>query len=257
MCVNNISNISQDKKHTYSYDSRDRLIGEYDQDGNIVWKWEWESTPFGEIAPTGSLEFNLRFAGQYYDNETGTHYNINRDYNPVTGRYIQSDPIGLDGGFSTFAYVNGNPVMLVDLEGLCLSSQRKKTYTVINRENFNAENNMAVSALTSVLSQSIREHREYTGVIYVIGSSAFYTNPRKNSKAKGELHFEDVPTNGKEIAYYHTHGGKDRGYNGEIFSSEDLAIADEYKINAYVATPSRRILIYKYKIKTIFELIYK
>jgi RHS repeat-associated protein len=78
--------------------------------------------PFRETAPTGSLEFNLRFAGQYYDKETGTHYNINRDYNPVTGRYIQSDPIGLDGGLSTFAYVNGNPVMLVDLEGLCGSS---------------------------------------------------------------------------------------------------------------------------------------
>jgi RHS repeat-associated protein len=78
--------------------------------------------PFRETAPTGSLEFNLRFAGQYYDKERGTHYNINRDYNPVTGRYIQSDPIGLDGGLSTFAYVNGNPVMLVDLEGLCGSS---------------------------------------------------------------------------------------------------------------------------------------
>ena len=83
---------------------------------NIVWKWE--STPFGETKPTGTLEFSLRFAGQYYDHETGTHYNINRDYNPVTGRYIQPDPIGLDGGFSTFAYVNGNPVMFVDLEGL-------------------------------------------------------------------------------------------------------------------------------------------
>jgi RHS repeat-associated protein len=87
-----------------------------DETNNIVWKWE--STPFGETKPTGTLEFNLRFSGQYFDNETSIHYNINRDYNPVTGRYIQSDPIGLDGGFSTFAYVNGNPIMLVDLEGL-------------------------------------------------------------------------------------------------------------------------------------------
>ena len=87
-----------------------------DENNNIVWKWE--STPFGESKPTGTLEFNLRFPGQYFDNETETYYNINRDYNPITGRYIQSDPIGLDGGFSTFAYVNGNPVMLVDLEGL-------------------------------------------------------------------------------------------------------------------------------------------
>ncbi len=58
---------------------------------------------------------------------TGTHYNINRDYNPITGRYIQSDPIGLDGGFSTFAYVNGNPVMVVDLEGLFGGSDEEPT----------------------------------------------------------------------------------------------------------------------------------
>ena len=101
-----------------------------DESNNIVWKWE--STPFGETKPIGTLEFNLRFAGQYFDNETATHYNINRDYNPITGRYIQSDPIGLDGGLSTFAYVNGNPVMLVDLEGL-FGSQVAPTPVFVDR----------------------------------------------------------------------------------------------------------------------------
>ena len=41
---------------------------------------------------------NLRFPGQYYDQETGLHYNYFRDYDPSTGRYIQSDLIGLRGG---------------------------------------------------------------------------------------------------------------------------------------------------------------
>ena len=95
-----------------------------DENNNIVWKWE--SRPFGETKPTGTLEFNLRFAGQYFDNETGIHYNINRDYNPIIGRYIQSDPIGFDGGFTTFAYVNGNPIMFVDLEGLFGGSDSPK-----------------------------------------------------------------------------------------------------------------------------------
>jgi RHS repeat-associated protein len=86
-----------------------------DSEGNIVWKWE--SKPFGEDEATGTFSFNLRFPGQYFDGETGTHYNINRDYNPVTGRYIQSDPIGFDGGVNGFRYVDGKPLSLDDKKG--------------------------------------------------------------------------------------------------------------------------------------------
>lgn len=66
--------------------------------------------------------------GQYYDAETGTHYNMARDYDPRIGRYIESDPIGLMGGLSTFGYVLGNPLRYRDPKGLladvvwCLTS---------------------------------------------------------------------------------------------------------------------------------------
>jgi len=62
--------------------------------------------------------FDLRFPGQRMDSASGLSYNYFRDYDPQTGRYVQSDPIGLSGGVNTYSYVSSLPFTLVDPEGL-------------------------------------------------------------------------------------------------------------------------------------------
>ncbi len=82
-----------------------------------VWQATWK--PWGEIQSiSGTTTNNLRFPGQYLQIETGLHYNWHRNYDPVTGRYTQPDPLGLIDGPSIYAYAGNSPFMYVDREGL-------------------------------------------------------------------------------------------------------------------------------------------
>jgi RHS repeat-associated protein len=88
-----------------------------DIDQSVV--WEIGDDPFSAGVPvTEQVSNNIRFPGQYYDEESDLHYNWNRYYDPELGRYITSDPIGMDGGMNTFSYVNSNPLRYVDPNGL-------------------------------------------------------------------------------------------------------------------------------------------
>jgi RHS repeat-associated protein len=87
-----------------------------DQTQAIVWDATYK--PFGEVeVATAEIENNIRFPGQYADEETGLHYNYFRDYDPSTGRYVESDPIGLGGGLHTYVYTSNAPVDAVDPTG--------------------------------------------------------------------------------------------------------------------------------------------
>ncbi len=92
-------------------------------DNAIVWRWD-QAEPFGATPPDqnpngfGVFAYNQRMPGQVYDSESATFYNWHRTYDPATGRYLQSDPIGLNGGLNTYRYVGGNPISVVDSLGL-------------------------------------------------------------------------------------------------------------------------------------------
>ena len=90
--------------------------------GQVVWQWD-NADPYGNNAPNenpsglGVYHFDIGFAGQHRDRETGIVYNINRYLNTATGRYNESDLIGLAGGVNTYGYVAGNPLSFVDRWG--------------------------------------------------------------------------------------------------------------------------------------------
>lgn len=85
--------------------------------GAVVWSALYESfgTPDIEIDQSGNP---LRLPGQYFDAETGFHYNYFRYYDPGLGRYISSDPVGLEGGLNFYTYALSNPIVWADPSGL-------------------------------------------------------------------------------------------------------------------------------------------
>jgi RHS repeat-associated protein len=88
-----------------------------DSTGTVSWKAVF--TPFGEaVLSLETVENPFRFPGQYYDQETGLHYNWNRYYDPKTGRYLTPDPIGLEGRINLFIYAMDNPLMFLDVSGV-------------------------------------------------------------------------------------------------------------------------------------------
>jgi RHS repeat-associated protein len=89
------------------------------------WQNAYQGNPWNEVTPTSNgYIYNLRFPGQYYDQETTLNYNVNRYYESDTGRYDQADPLGWQGNqASLYAYVRGNTLTFIDPFGLLTQSQ--------------------------------------------------------------------------------------------------------------------------------------
>ncbi|WP_345552423.1 RHS repeat-associated core domain-containing protein [Microbulbifer aestuariivivens] len=90
-----------------------------DKSGAVVWEARYEA--FGKAEVLVEVVGNaLRFPGQYFDRESGLHHNYMRDLDPMSGRYLQRDPIGFEGGLNFYLYVNASPFKYIDPYGLCL-----------------------------------------------------------------------------------------------------------------------------------------
>lgn len=154
-----------------------------DTDGVVVWSAQYDS--FGNThIDIEDVVNNLRFAGQYYDAETGLHYNWNRYYNSEMGTYLRTDPLGLDGGVNLYGYALGNPLMFTDAEGLMFDQARASKFGQFTEEYgtkildygmtaFNAFNS-AVDLISAVIPDD-RMNFNYPDVKYMsVGGSGFF-----------------------------------------------------------------------------------
>jgi RHS repeat-associated protein len=95
----------------------------FDDQQQLQWKWDQEE-PFGvnlpdeNVAGRGVFGLPLRFPGQYLDKETGLSQNLHRNYSSEAGRFNESDPIGIFGGINTYLYVDADPLLKRDINGL-------------------------------------------------------------------------------------------------------------------------------------------
>ena len=119
------------------------------------------------MVSTGNL---IEPPGQYYDAEPGLHYNYFRDHDPTAGRYIESDPIGLVGGISTYGYVGGNPLTHADSLGLlvvhstCSEKTKRRIEEVERRIREKLDHCIACPEDDPDLKDKIRDRLDTLGV---------------------------------------------------------------------------------------------
>jgi large repetitive protein len=89
-----------------------------DEQGNVVWSATYSAFGKATVDPVSTIINNLRFPGQYWDEETGLHQNQQRDYDPETGRFTQVDPLGFEADDENlYRYSYGDPVNFFDPDG--------------------------------------------------------------------------------------------------------------------------------------------
>ncbi|NWD83034.1 RHS domain-containing protein [Pseudomonas reactans] len=134
-----------------------------DEQGDIAWAgvykaWGLAKEQRSETAKRSDIRNPLRFQGQYFDVETGLHYNRYRYYDPQVGRFIGKDPIGFAGGFNVYAYAT-NPVGWIDPFGLARIPKSVKQKVANENRNF-----FGVETCESCVSEVVPGQKNVRGV---------------------------------------------------------------------------------------------
>ncbi|EJU0058052.1 RHS repeat-associated core domain-containing protein, partial [Escherichia coli] len=198
------------------------------------------------------LQQLIRLPGQQYDEESGLYYNRHRYYDPLRGRYITQDPIGLKGGWNLYTYPL-SPVNSMDPLGLY---------------EFKSKNidDIGIFALAMCNGESINENKEYGGLICKKQGEYFPMNPiSSNDNDSVDLRNIKCAEGSERVGDYHTHGfySDDKGnkvtkendvYDSLNFSSKDLTNSymngmGKKEYSSYLGTPNNTYLKYNPKAK--------
>ena len=164
--------------------------------GAIVWQASYDAFGKATVDAASSITNNLRFPGQYFDAETGLHSNWHRYYDPGVGRYVTTDPIGLDGGINFFAYVANNPMNSIDPLGLYERLSFDKIQDLVNKNNRSSMSNEFIICLIWYESGFYPDKPHYGGMAHglmaIIKSQAF-TQVNKVIKVRNRKNKEKTP----------------------------------------------------------------
>ncbi|WP_444943654.1 RHS repeat-associated core domain-containing protein [Microbulbifer sp. ZKSA006] len=235
----------QEKEQVYHYHldhlgTPDTLTN---QEGEVVWSVAYKSYGNIALAHKNQIEQPIRFQGQYFDQETGLHYNRFRYYDPQVGEFTQQDPIGLLGGSNSYQYVP-NPVEWVDPSGL--TAAKEDSYRQINaiagpqvQKGFvpNKIDNISTPELESVLGQRYSGVREASQVLKDAGVPREFRKQVLESFDIKTLNVRQATDSEFGIRYFDNVNAWEKGrYLFETFpaSRQNLALKPEWNQMTYM-----------------------
>ncbi|KRV92302.1 RHS element protein, partial [Escherichia coli] len=195
-------------------------------------------------------------ARKEHDEESGLYYNRHRYYDPLQGRYITQDPMGLKGGWNLYQYPL-NPLQQIDPMGLlqtwddarsgaCTGGVCGVLSRIIGPSKFDSTADAALDALKETQNRSLCNDMEYSGIVCKDTNGKYFASKAETDNLRKESYplKRKCPTGTDRVAAYHTHGADSHGdYVDEFFSSSDknLVRSKDNNLEAfYLATPDGR-----------------